>query len=96
MIHSRKTIYALLVLGIALCSCSQRDDIANGGNEGTEAQNGVNVVFRLQTNGLTSLTTRSTEDSYNHVQGTADEYKVNSARVYLFDSPTKLFAKSVL
>ena len=96
MIYSRKTIYALLVLGIALCGCSQRDDIANGGNEGTEAQDGVNVVFRLQTNGLTSLTTRSTEDSYSHVQGTAEEYKVNSARVYLFDAPTKLFAKSVL
>ena len=35
------------------------------------------------------------EDSYVHVQGSIDEYKVNVARVYLFDNITKLFVKSV-
>ena len=97
MIISKKNIYVLLMLGIALCSCSESDDMAIGGNEvANEEQNGVSVVFRFQTNGLSSLTTRSAEDSYSHVQGTADEYKVNNARVYLFDSSTKLFAKSVV
>ena len=96
MFHSRKTIYALLLAGIVLCGCSQRDEIAVDNNSVVETEDGVNVVFRLQTNGLTSLTTRSAEDSYSHVQGTAEEYKVNNARVYLFDAPTKLFVKSVL
>ena len=95
MIHSRKTIYALLLAGIALCSCSQREDIVINENNEVESQEGVNVMFRLQTNGLASSLTRSAEDSYSHVQGTADEYKVNNARVYLFDAPTKLFVKSI-
>ena len=39
--------------------------------------------------------TRSVEDSYEHVQGTPEEYQVNNARVYLFDTATKMFVKSV-
>jgi hypothetical protein len=95
MFHSRKTIYALLLIGTALCGCSQREDIVLNENNVVETQEGVNVVFRLQTNGLTSSLTRSAEDSYSHVQGTADEYQVNNARVYFYDAPTKLFVKSV-
>lgn len=53
------------------------------------------VQFLLHANGSALSTTRSPEDSYSYVQGTADEYKVNTARVYLFDTATKLFVKSV-
>ncbi len=88
MIHHTK-ITQLLVMAVAvLCSCSQSDDIAVD-----EAVKEGNVVFRLQSN--SSNVTRSAEDSYVHVQGTADEYKVNVARVYLFDNATKLFVKTV-
>jgi len=59
----------------------------------TPSSDDVSIVFRLQTN--TTSATRSVEDSYSHVQGTPDEYKVTTARVYLFDAPTKLFVKSL-
>ena len=96
MLHPHKTICALLFIASALCGCTQREDIEIPGTPGTgvSTREDANVVFRLQTN--TSSMTRSAEDSYIHVQGTADEYKVNNARVYLFDAPTKLFVKSIL
>lgn len=91
MLHSTK-ISQLLVMAVAvLCSCSQADDIAV--NDSNETVKEGTVVFQLQSN--TTNTTRSTEDSYVHVQGSVDEYKVNVARVYLFDNITKLFVKSV-
>lgn len=91
MFNSTK-ISQLLVVAVAfLCSCSQTDDIAVGGSNETLKEG--NIVFRLQSN--SSNTTRSAEDSYEHVQGTVDEYKVNVARVYFFDNVTKHFAKSV-
>ncbi len=93
MFYSNKTIFALLLTGAVFCGCSQQDDVEVINNS-PETRETANVVFRLQTN--TSTTTRGVEDSYTHVQGTADEYKVNNARVYLFDAPTKLFVKSVL
>ena len=96
MIYSNKTICALLLSGVFLCGCSQRDDIEVTDDNAVETQAQATVVFRLQTNTSSTVATRSAEDSYNHVQGTADEYKVNSARVYLFDAPTKLFVKSIL
>ena len=98
MLHSNKTICMLLLTVAILCGCSQREDMESAQSM-TNSQDGqqsvVNVVFRLQTNNTTSSMTRSTEDSYSYVQGTVDEYKVNTACVYLYDAPTKLFVKSV-
>ena len=91
MLHSTK-ISQLLVMAVAvLCSCSQADDIAV--SDSNEPVKEGTVVFQLQSN--TTNATRSAEDSYDHVQGSVDEYKVNVARVYLFDNITKLFVKSV-
>ena len=95
MFHSSKIIYALLLTGAVICGCNQRDSIDIDDNVVETPERG-NVVFRLLTNTSTTLSTRGVEDSYNHVQGTADEYKVNNARVYLFDTPTKLFVKSIM
>ena len=94
--YSNKIIYALLLTVGVMCGCSQQDDMGTIETNVMATQESGNVVFRLQTNTSASMPTRSAEDSYNHVQGTADEYQVNSARVYLFDAPTKLFVKSVL
>lgn len=96
MLHSSKSILALLMAVTAVCSCSKREDIEVNDNSGVETPETANVVFRLQTNNQAYTPTRSAEDSYSHVQGTADEYRVDKARVYLFDTPSKLFVKSVL
>ena len=96
MNHSHKFFFALLSAMGLFCGCSQRDDINLDDNNGGETLNQTEVVFRLQTDMSVVSPTRSAEDSYNYVQGTADEYKVNNARVYLFDAPTKLFVKSIL
>lgn len=98
MKYSNKSLLVLLLMSFILCGCSQRDDmeIDNGQEKTTQGMPGV--VFRLQTN-TNSTQTRSSstaEDSYTHVQGTADEYKVNQVRVYFFDAPTKLFVKNIL
>ncbi|MBR6030841.1 MAG: FimB/Mfa2 family fimbrial subunit, partial [Bacteroidaceae bacterium] len=68
------------------CNISELDSISFD-----DATDG-NVKFVLQSN--QTSTTRSPEDSNDHTQGTANEYKVNTARVYLFDSNTKLFVKT--
>lgn len=96
MFHSNKTIYALLLTSALLCGCSQREDFEVIDNNESVPQENTNVVFRIQTNTSPSLTTRSVEDSYEHLQGTETEYQVNNARVYLFDAPTKLFVKTIL
>ena len=93
MLHSNKTICALLMIGAAICGCSQHDDLDVNDNNGVETRGEAGVVFRLQTNA--PAITRSAEDSYDYVQGTPDEYKVEKARVYFFDASTKLFVKSV-
>lgn len=92
MFHFKKIVFPLFMATAFLCSCSQTDEeiVGNGDQEKTQEQ--YNVVFQLQSNA--SSMTRSTEDSYNHVQGTVDEYKVNVARAYFFDSKTKLLSKS--
>lgn len=92
MYHSKKTIATLFILCAALCGCSQLDDENNGVNKPENA----GVVFRFRTNVSNDPSTRSAEDSYSYAQGSPDEYKVNNARVYLFDAPTKLFVKSFL
>jgi hypothetical protein len=92
MVHSSKIVHVLFLAAAVLCGCSQSDDTALENGSGNEAGENANVVFKLQSN--TSSVTRSVEDSYTHVQGTADEYKVNVARVYLFDNKTKLFART--
>ena len=91
MFQFKRLLHPLLFAAVFLCSCSQTDDITANDSKGEETSGDLNVVFRLQSN--TSNVTRSVEDSYNHVQGTADEYKVNSVRVYFFENTTKLFAK---
>ena len=95
MVHSNKKIYALLLVFAVLCGCSQREEVDNASPVTNDQSETANVQFLLQTNGTASSTTRSPEDSYSYVQGTAEEYKVNNARVYLFDTATRLFVKSV-
>lgn len=92
MYKSRKFLFPLLLAAAFLCSCSQNEDATTSNSKEDETKGNVNVVFQLQSN--SSNATRSVEDSYEHVRGTAEEYKVNSVRVYLFDSATKLFAKT--
>ncbi len=94
MFTSKKSIYVLFLAAISLCGCSQREEFLNDSISENAFTDSANVIFRLQAN--TSATVRSAEDSYTHVQGTVEEYQVNNARVYLFDSPSKLFVKSVL
>ena len=96
MFYSGK-INSLLAIAVAvLCSCSQVDeiDIADTAQEKVED---AKVVFRLKSN--TTSVTRSTstvEDSYEDpIPAYPAEYRVNTARVYFFNSATKLFAKSV-
>lgn len=92
MFHFRKIVFPLFMATALLCSCSQADDDTAGNGDKEKIQEQYNVVFQLQSN--SSSMTRSVEDSYNHVQGTAEEYKVNVARAYFFDSKTKLLSKS--
>lgn len=92
MIYSKKIFYALFTTAVVLTGCSQNEKFDEVSTNGTTNHEATGVVFRLQTNAPTS--TRSAEDSYSHVQGSADEYKVNKARVYLFDTATKLYVKS--
>lgn len=94
MVHSNKTIYVLLLAVAVLCGCSQHEEVDNGTYVDVSQSETAYVQFLLQANGTVSATTRSPEDSYSYVQGTAEEYKVNTARVYLFDTATKLFVKS--
>lgn len=96
MCSSKKLFYLLFLAVFGLGSCSQSEDIVGGNAQDGGEQNGeVNVVFRLQSN-IASTVTRGVEDSNDHTQGSPDEYKVNFARVYLYDNPTKLFVKSFL
>lgn len=96
MLNTTRISSALLLASALLWSCSDVEDLANVSNPvETEAAEGMAFVkFRLQSN--QSSSTRSVEDSHTYVQGTADEYKVNTARVYLYDAPTKLFVKTFL
>ena len=95
MVHSKTFKHLLFLAAAFLCGCSQDDALMVNESETETPIETVNVTFRLQSN-QTSTMTRSVEDSHSHVQGNADEYKVNTARVYLFDAPTKLFTKSFL
>jgi hypothetical protein len=92
MVNMRSFSGTLLIAAALLYSCSDVQDLADVGKRvETEATDG-NVTFILQSN--LSSTTRSAEDSNDHTQGTTNEYKVNTARVYLFDSNTKARVKS--
>lgn len=93
MVNLNKLTYALLFAASVVCSCSQNDDFEANESKTAETKE-IGIVFRLQTNASTA--TRSVEDSYVPEPGTEEEYKVNSARVYFYDSPTKLFVRSVL
>lgn len=91
MYHPNKTIAALLLFGAVFSGCSQYEDIYDNNEVAKEEVDGV--VFRLRTNTTNDPLTRSAEDSYVHEQGSPDEYKVNNARVYLFEANTKTFVK---
>ena len=93
MFQLKKILHPLLVAIVVLCSCSETEDVTVDDSKKVNTPEDSKVVFRLQSNYSTA--TRSVEDSYKHLQGTEDEYKVNNARVYFFDSMTKLLAKSV-
>lgn len=95
MLHSVKLGFLLLMVVAGLCCCSQQDGLISADESAQTTEEDVAVVFRLQSN-QSSNTTRSVDDSYKYVQGSPEEYKVNNARVYLFDAPTKLFVKSFL
>jgi hypothetical protein len=95
MFKSTKTYLALVAAAVLLSNCSQNDDTLSSDNNKVEEQQSeeATIMFELRAN--TSTMTRSAEDSYVHEQGSPDEYKVNNARVYLFDSPTKLLVRSI-
>ena len=93
MFKSTKTYLALVAAAVLLSNCSQNDDTLSSDKNVEEQKSETTVTFELRTN--TSTMTRSAEDSYVHEQGSPEEYKVNNARVYLFDSPTKLLVKSL-
>ena len=96
MDYSKKIFYMLLLTSAVLCGCSQSEEAEVNNPQNVTTQDEAGVVFHLQANISSAIATRGAEDSYSYVQGTADEYKVNNARVYLFDAPTKLFVKSIL
>ena len=92
MLRLNRTFYVLLLAATMVCGCSQHEE-SEVTDSGSETRT-TGIVFRLQANG-TSATTRSVEDSGNYLQGDDKEYWVYNARVYLYDSPTKLFVKSI-
>jgi len=77
-----------------LCGCSSQDEASDSGSSPEQAEM-VSVVFRLQSNSSTVSLTRTAEDSYSHVQGTADEYAVKNARVYMYDNTSKHITQSL-
>ena len=90
MFHFRKIALPLFIATVLLSSCSQSDSlIAEDTNKETaRVQDGCDVIFRMQSN--YSPTTRSSiEEGDDTDLGTPNEYKVNNAIVYLFDSSTK-------
>ncbi len=101
MIKTFKSIYCLLLASAVVCSCGQlNDDEVQADcnceqNEIAEGEAPVRFLLTSNTAGEAG-TTRSAEDSYSYTQGTPEEYQVNHARVYLYNSDTKLFAKTFL
>ncbi len=95
MDFSKKIFCALFTAVAVLTGCSQSETLDTPIGANASETGGSGVVFRLQTNAPSMQLTRSAEDSYTHEQGTADEYLVKTARVYLYDSSTKLFARSI-
>jgi hypothetical protein len=99
MSHPKQFSVLLCLTLFFLCGCSKDNALVEESKSATETTaESVNVVFRLQSN-QTSILTRGTataEDSNDDpTTGLPAEYKVNNARVYFFDSATKLFTKSV-
>lgn len=101
MIKNFKSIYCLLLASALVCSCGQlNDDEVQADcnceqNEIAEGEAPVRFLLTSNTAGEAG-TTRSAEDSYDYTQGTPEEYQVNYARLYLYNSDTKLFAKTFL
>ena len=90
MFQLKQILHPLFIATVLLCSCSQTEDVTVNDSKENKPEDSK-VVLRLQSN--SSSVTRSAEDSHEYSQGTADEYKVNSAKVYFFDHTTKLIAK---
>lgn len=98
MSHPKQISILLCLTLFFLCGCSKDNALVEESKSTTETTaESVNVVFRLQSN-QTSVLTRATEtaeDSFDPKTGSPAEYKVYNARVYFFDSATKLFTKTV-
>jgi len=98
MSHPKQFPILLCLTLFFLCGCSKDNALEEESKGTTETTTeSVNVVFRLQSN-QTSILTRATEtveDSGDPKTGSSAEYYVKKARVYFFDSSTKLFTKSV-
>ncbi len=97
-----KTIFPALALAMTvMCGCSNNDDVLGGTNGEKTSISGeeVEVEFLLKSNNssadLQSSRRASAEDSENYSKGTAEEYTVKSARVYLYDNNTKSFVTRV-
>lgn len=99
MSHPKQTSILLCLTLFFLCGCSKDAALVEENSKSTTettAEN-ANVVFRLESNQASILTraTETAEDSFDPKTGSPAEYKVNNARVYFFDSSTKLFVKTV-
>jgi len=97
-----KTIFPALALAMTvMCGCSNNDDVLGGtdGEKSSISGEEVEVEFLLKSNNsstdLQNSRRASAEDSGNYSKGTAEEYTVKSARVYLYDNNTKNFVTRV-
>ena len=96
MSHPKQISILLCLTLFFLCGCSTDDALVEESKGTTETTaDSVNVVFRLQSNQTSIVTRATTESGDGEDPGLPAEYKVNNARVYFFDSNTKLFSKSV-
>lgn len=86
----KKIAFAVaLLLGtssMVMTSCKSYDDESNTTENN---DNTVNTIFSFNSSDVTIVSSRSAEDSGEYEQGTEAECKVNSVRLYLFDSEKK-------
>ncbi len=94
-----KTIFPALALAMTvMCGCSSNEDVV-GGTDGEKSAissgEEIEVEFLLKSNNSSSesisLNRASAEDSGDYSKGTESEFKVKTARVYLYDNNTKNF-----
>jgi hypothetical protein len=98
MLHSKQLSLLLCLTVSILFSCSKDGTLVESNSTPATEGEGVNVVFRLQSNVtavLTRGTTPTSEIGDTIETGSEDEYNVKTARVYFFNNATKQFVKSV-